>query len=192
MSLEKLREWVGRTQAMEDFAAPFPVRALTATLDESDPDPRFGDVLPPLWHWLYFLEIARQSGIGPDGHAERGEFLPNLPLPRRMWAGSKLEFRSPIKVGDRLQRHSEILSVQGKSGSTGQLVFVTVRHTHRGAQGGEVYALAGAFAVRAVVAMLALPAMARAKGGHGFCFVFHGVRSAVLRVAPTVLFCCLF
>ena len=40
MSLEKLREWVGRTQAVEDFAAPFPVRALIATFDEKDPDPR--------------------------------------------------------------------------------------------------------------------------------------------------------
>src|SRR5271156_1587016 len=67
MSLEKLREWVGRTQVVEDFAAPFPVRALTATFDEKDADPRNGDALPPLWHWLYFLDAAPQSKIGPDG-----------------------------------------------------------------------------------------------------------------------------
>ena len=92
MSLEKLRDWVGRTQAVEDFAAPFPVRALIATFDEQDPDPRIGDPLPPLWHWLYFLEAAPQSKIGPDGHAERGDFLPPVPLPRRMWAGSRFAF----------------------------------------------------------------------------------------------------
>ena len=37
MSLESMRQWVGRTKAAEDFAAPFPVRALTATFDEQDP-----------------------------------------------------------------------------------------------------------------------------------------------------------
>ena len=81
MSFDRLREWVGKTQTMEDFAAPFPVRALAATFDEADSDPRMGDVLPPLWHWLYFLDTAPQSRIGPDGHAERGDFLPPVPLP---------------------------------------------------------------------------------------------------------------
>ena len=56
MSLESMRQWVGRTKAVEDFAAPFPVRALIATFDEQDPDPKPGDPLPPLWHWFYFLD----------------------------------------------------------------------------------------------------------------------------------------
>src|SRR6185437_16332104 len=82
MALEKLRDWVGKTQSAEDLIAPWPVRALIATFDESDPLPRNGDPLPPLWHWLFFLEAAPQSRIGPDGHAERGDFLPPVPLPR--------------------------------------------------------------------------------------------------------------
>ena len=136
MSLEKLREWVGRTQTMDDFAAPFPVRALTATLDEKDPDPRFGDALPPLWHWLYFLETAPASKIGPDGHAERGDFLPPVPLPRRMWAGSRFSFDgAPLKVGQEIRRVSRIKSVEPKSGSTGSMVFVTVEHTVSGPDG---------------------------------------------------------
>ena len=136
MSLEKLREWVGRTQAMEDFAAPFPVRALTATLDEKDPDPRRGDVLPPLWHWLYFLDTAPQSKIGPDGHAERGDFLPPVPLPRRMWAGSRFVFDGqPLRVGQDIKRVSRIKSVEPKTGSTGSMVFVTVEHTVSGPDG---------------------------------------------------------
>ncbi len=136
MSLEKLKEWVGRTQAMEDFAAPFPVRALTASLDEKDPDPRRGDPLPPLWHWLYFLETAPASRIGPDGHAERGDFLPPVPLPRRMWAGSRFEFDgAPLKVGQDIRRVSRIKSVEPKTGSTGDMVFVTVEHTVSGPDG---------------------------------------------------------
>ncbi|MCA0305083.1 MAG: MaoC family dehydratase N-terminal domain-containing protein [Proteobacteria bacterium] len=136
MSLEKLREWVGRTQVMEDFAAPFPVRALAATLDEPDPEPRRGDVVPPLWHWLYFLETAPQSKIGPDGHAERGDFLPPVPLPRRMWAGSRFAFDgAPLRVGQDIRRVSRIKSVEPKTGSTGSMVFVTVEHTVSGPDG---------------------------------------------------------
>jgi 3-methylfumaryl-CoA hydratase len=136
MSLEKLKDWIGKTQSMDDLAAPFPVRALSATFDEKDPDPQNGDALPPLWHWLYFLEIAPQSKIGPDGHAERGDFLPPVPLPRRMWAGSRFSFDGePIRVGETIQRLSEIKSVEPKSGSTGSMVFVTVQHTISGPRG---------------------------------------------------------
>ena len=143
MSLEKLREWVGRTQAVEDFAAPFPVRALTATFDEKDPDPQNGDPLPPLWDWLYFLDTAPQSKIGPDGHAESrgsdprfGDFLPPVPLPRRMWAGSRFAFDGePLRVGEAIRRASKIKSVEPKSGSTGSMVFVTVEHTVSGTRG---------------------------------------------------------
>jgi 3-methylfumaryl-CoA hydratase len=136
MSLDDLRAWVGKTQTTEDLAAPFPVRAMSATLDESDPASRIGDPLPPLWHWLYFLDTPRQSTIGPDGHPERGDFLPPVPLPRRMWAGSRFSFDGPpLQVGDTIVRKSEIKAVEPKSGSTGAMVFVTVRHTISGKRG---------------------------------------------------------
>ena len=112
------------------------MRALTATFDEKDPDPQNGDPLPPLWHWLYFLDTAPQSKIGPDGHAERGDFLPPVPLPRRMWAGSRFAFDGePLRVGETIRRASRIKSVEPKSGSTGSMVFVTVEHTVSGARG---------------------------------------------------------
>ncbi|MFI5000447.1 MAG: MaoC family dehydratase N-terminal domain-containing protein [Reyranellales bacterium] len=136
MSLEKLRAWVGKTQTVEDLVAPWPVRALTATFDEKDPDPKNGDPLPPLWHWLYFLDAAPQSKIGSDGHAERGDFLPPVPLPRRMWAGSRFTFDGPpVRIGETIKRKSEIKAVEPKSGSTGAMVFVTVRHTVSGPSG---------------------------------------------------------
>lgn len=136
MSLEKLRDWVGKTQTAEDTITAWPVRALTATFDETDPAPREGDPLPPLWHWLFFLDAVPQSRIGPDGHAERGDFLPPVPLPRRMWAGSRFTFDgTPLSIGDRATRRSEIKSIEPKTGSTGSMVFVTVRHAISGARG---------------------------------------------------------
>jgi 3-methylfumaryl-CoA hydratase len=88
-------------------------------------------LLPPLWHWLYFLPLHRQSEIGADGHAKRGGFLPPVPLPRRMWAGSQFEFRAPLRVGDRAERRSTIADVTVKEGRSGKLVFVKVRHEIR-------------------------------------------------------------
>ena len=103
-----------------------PLAALAATLDRDEP--RAGAEVPPLWHWLYFTPRPRQSEIGPDGHARRGGFLPPVPLPRRMWAGGRLEFLRPLHVGDPIQRESRIIKVDAKSGRSGELVFVTVRH----------------------------------------------------------------
>ena len=96
-----LAEWIGRNETISDTVTAAPVAALAATLDRPAADVRPGTALPPLWHWLYFLPRHRQSEIGADGHARRGGFLPLVPLPRRMWAGGRFEFRSPIRVGDR-------------------------------------------------------------------------------------------
>jgi len=123
-----LAAWVGRTETVHDTATATPYGALSATLDRPAERPAEGTSLPPLWHWLYFLPLYRQSDVGPDGHAKRGGFMPPVPLPRRMWAGSQFEFRSPLRVGDRLTRHSTLADVSEKSGRTGRLVFVKVRH----------------------------------------------------------------
>ena len=128
MDLEGLKAWVGRRTSAEDIAALPPVAALAATLDRTDPPPKAGDRLPPLWHWLYFLEAKAASELGPDGHPRRGGFLPPVPLPRRMWAGSRLSFLRPIPLGEPIRRDSEILKVEAKEGRSGPLVFVTVRH----------------------------------------------------------------
>jgi 3-methylfumaryl-CoA hydratase len=136
MPLDNMRDWIGRSQTVEDLVAPWPARALGATLDEKDPAPKNGDPLPPLWHWLYFHDAALQSQLGPDGHAERGDFLPAIPLPRRMWAGSRFTFSGPpLHIGDTAIRTSAIKSIEPKTGSTGSMVFVTVQHTLSGAKG---------------------------------------------------------
>ena len=128
---EDLRAWIGRSEMVYDTINPTPVLALTATLDHPAHPAPAGTLLPPLWHWLYFLPMHRQSEIGADGHAKRGGFLPPVPLPRRMWAGSQFEFRSPIRIGDEVARTSTIDDVTTKEGRTGKLVFVKVRHEIR-------------------------------------------------------------
>jgi 3-methylfumaryl-CoA hydratase len=127
--LEKLRDWVGKTETRTDTIAAWPVAALSATLDRNDAAPQNGDELPPGWHWLYFLDAKPASELGPDGHPKRGGFLPPVPLPRRMWAGGRIEFIQPLRIGSAIRRDSEIISVEPKHGRSGSLVFVTVRHT---------------------------------------------------------------
>jgi 3-methylfumaryl-CoA hydratase len=127
LDIERLQDWVGRGEVRQDQIAVAPALAMAATLD-IDWHPKPGDALPPLWHWLYFLDFAPQSELGPDGHAKRGGFLPPVELPRRMWAGGRLEFHHPLHVGESIARASRIASVQFKQGRTGPLVFVVVHH----------------------------------------------------------------
>ncbi len=134
-TLAHLQTWQGQSEVLDDLITPAPVRALSATLDRDDPLPQAGTELPPLWHWLFFLPHHRQSDIGPDGHAKRGGFLPPVPLPRRMWAGGRLHWHAPLHVGDVVKRVSTIESVTHKSGRSGDLLFVLVKHEVHNAQG---------------------------------------------------------
>jgi 3-methylfumaryl-CoA hydratase len=128
MQLDQYRDWIGRTDERRDVVSAAPLVSLSALLDREDPPPREGDTAPPLAHWLYFLPNYRQSEAGPDGHAQKGSFIPPAPLPRRMWAGSRLEFLRPLRVGSKVTRVSRIADVAPKEGRSGPLLFVTVRH----------------------------------------------------------------
>ena len=124
----KISDWIGRTESRADVITAWPIAALNATLDYEAAEPAPGDAVPPGWHWLYFLEAKRAGELGHDGHPRRGGFLPPVALPRRMWAGGRIEFRQPLRIGDRVRRDSTLLSVEHKQGRSGDLVFVTVRH----------------------------------------------------------------
>jgi 3-methylfumaryl-CoA hydratase len=129
LDLAHLRTWIGKTISHQDTVSAAPIAALAATLDRREPFPNTGDPIPHSGHWLYFLEMAPMSDLTPDGHLKRGGFLPPVPLPRRMWAGGHIEFLQPIRVGDQVTRQSEVVALDAKSGSSGHLVFVKVRHT---------------------------------------------------------------
>lgn len=135
LDVDHLRSWIGKQETLHDQVSRFPVAALSATLDRDDPAPTAGDPLPPLWHWLYFLPTARQSLLGPDGHPQRGGFLPPVPLPRRMWAGGRFTFHQPLKVDDVITRVSTVQDVTVKHGRNGTLCFVLVRHHVSGGDG---------------------------------------------------------
>jgi len=130
-----LADWIGKTETRSDTVTAGPVAALSATLDREDPEPQPGDPLPSLWHWLFFLDRHRASDLGPDGHARRGGLLPPVPLPRRMWAGSRFEFHHPLRVGDQMTRETRVVDIKEKQGRSGLLVFVVVRHELSNAEG---------------------------------------------------------
>jgi 3-methylfumaryl-CoA hydratase len=125
---DQLRGWIGRSETRHDVVTAAPLAMLSATLDRDDAPPAAGSPVPPLWHWLYFTPLARQSEIGPDGHPRRGGFLPPVDLPRRMWAGGRLAFHDTLRAGDEAARVSRIAAVDVKHGRSGTLVFVTVHH----------------------------------------------------------------
>ena len=127
IDIEALRHWKGRSEQRHARLDLAPAQSLTATLDR-DEVLQEGDALPPVWHWLYFLPAAPQSQLGADGHPLKGGFLPPVPLPRRMWAGGRLQFLAPLCLGERASKVSEVLDVTHKQGRSGDLVFVTVQH----------------------------------------------------------------
>jgi 3-methylfumaryl-CoA hydratase len=116
-----------RSETATDCVASAHAAGLSATLDYPQA-PRDGDPLPPLWHWIFFRPLAAQSLIAEDGHPKKGDFLPDLGLPRRMWAGGRLRFISPVIIGKTISRASRILDITEKQGRSGKLGFVTVEH----------------------------------------------------------------
>jgi 3-methylfumaryl-CoA hydratase len=131
----RLREWIGKKETATDRLDADRARALEAALDRTGPALRSGDYLPPLRHWLYFWTIVPRSGLGRDGHPALGGFLPPVGTARRMWAGSRVRFPGRLRLGEEVERTSTILDVVVKSGRSGRLVFVTVRHEITGARG---------------------------------------------------------
>jgi 3-methylfumaryl-CoA hydratase len=125
--IDHLRNWVGRERSVEDPLGVFPARALCAALDH-DVLPEAGDPLPPSWHWLYFLETPRSSTTGIDGHPLKGDFLPPIALPRRMWASGSVRIAQPLRLGRPATRRSIIRSIEHKAGSSGELVLVLLEH----------------------------------------------------------------
>jgi 3-methylfumaryl-CoA hydratase len=121
-------DWIGRSETVLDTISAVPARALAATLDHEPADLGEGTALPLPWHWLYGLPLVQQSALGPDGHPKRGGFLPPVPQPQRMWAGSRITVHRPLRIGEAVRRTSTIDAIKVRDGRSGRLVFVTVHH----------------------------------------------------------------
>ncbi|MFD2181909.1 FAS1-like dehydratase domain-containing protein [Rhodoplanes azumiensis] len=125
---DTLQGWVGRQEVAEDEAAAVLVQRVAALLDRDPAAFRTGAAVPEGWHVAFFTPLAAQSQLGPDGHPKRGDFLPPVALPRRMFAGRRLRFLSPIRIGAVLRRTSTIAAITPKRGRSGEMVFVRLEH----------------------------------------------------------------
>ncbi|MFE5021968.1 MaoC family dehydratase N-terminal domain-containing protein [Streptomyces sp. NPDC056656] len=123
-----LDAWSPAPVSLDDPVAAAPVAALSQVLDQEATVAGEGEPLPPLWHWLHFLEWPAQRELGADGHPAHGRFLPPLPDRRRMFAGGRAEFAAPLRVGVPARRTSSLAKVEIKRGRTGEMAFVTIRH----------------------------------------------------------------
>jgi 3-methylfumaryl-CoA hydratase len=132
--IEVLRRWIGRSETASELITERPARLLAATLDRPEM-PKCGDPLPPAWHWLYFLPQTPTRDLGGDGMPPRGGFMPPVTLPRRMWAGSRIEMHDQIRLGDQVRQKTTIADVTHKSGGSGALVFVRVTTELHGERG---------------------------------------------------------
>ena len=135
VDLAGLKKWLGEKETAIDYVTVPGVDRLAALLDRDDPFPKIGDPLPIGWHAILFPRVVRQSQIGPDGHPQRGDFLPPIPLPRRMFAGKIVTFPGQLYVGDEVRRESVIHNIELKEGRTGQMIFLTVKTDISGPKG---------------------------------------------------------
>ena len=121
--------WIGRSITVDDEVTLPAVRRMAAMLDLDPMAFDHGTVIPPHWYSMFFTPNARRSQIGHDGHPRKGDFLPPIPLPRRMFVGRSVTFPGDLRVGDRATKRSEIAGITQKQGRSGTLVFLKVRHT---------------------------------------------------------------
>ena len=88
-----------------------------------------GAALPPFFHQLYFWSPQSPERLGRDGHPLVGQgLIPDMGLPRRMWAGGRLQFHTPLIAGVPAERRSMCETATPKTGRSGPLAFVTLRH----------------------------------------------------------------
>jgi 3-methylfumaryl-CoA hydratase len=127
--------WIGKQSSTEALVTAYQADALTATLDRDDPLYKKGDAIPPGWHLFYIREVVKLRDTALDGHPKRGDFLPPIDLPRRMWAGTQATYHKPIHVGETIRNVTTIEAVTPKVGKTGNLVFLKLKHEISGDDG---------------------------------------------------------
>jgi hydroxyacyl-ACP dehydratase HTD2-like protein with hotdog domain len=127
-----LTGWAPEPAETTETVTAGPAVALAGLLDTEPPVTGPGHELPPLWHGLYFLDRPAQAELGPDGHPAQGRFMPPIPGRRRLYAGGRVSYLSPIRCGELITRRSELDGWRVRHGRSGEMLFVTVRHTfHR-------------------------------------------------------------
>src|SRR5688572_4577491 len=135
VNIDELKKYIGRKQMTTDVVTAAPASLLRLTLARADPELRPGDTLPPGWHILYFLPRLRPDELRADGTPAAAGVVPDMPLPRRMFAGETFRFHRPLRIGDSVRRETELTDISLKTGGTGTLVFTTVLSRYFGPEG---------------------------------------------------------
>ena len=121
--------WIGREQVGRDRLTSQHAFQWCSTFDLEWPGDK---IMPQGIHFALCTPQTRTDCLGEDGHPARDNspdsFLPPFPMPRRMWASSKMQFLAPIAIGAVIDRTSRVASVSEKSGGSGRLAFVDVEH----------------------------------------------------------------
>lgn len=130
-----LGQWLGREQQATDEVSRQAAQRVAALLDWPARAWRRADPLPRCWYAALFAPVEPQARLGPDGHPRKGDFLPPVPLPRRLLAGRRVLFHEPLRIGDEVKRISRITGIEFKQGRSGEMCFVTVRHEIAGPRG---------------------------------------------------------
>ncbi|GAA4553564.1 FAS1-like dehydratase domain-containing protein [Pseudonocardia xishanensis] len=123
---DHVQGWEPTPVELTETLAAAPSTAFAGVLDQPPPGPE----LPPLWTGFHFLELPATAELGEDGHPREGHFLPPIPHRRRMFAGGRLTVREPLRIGDTVTRRSALTSIVPKSGRSGDMLFVTLRHEY--------------------------------------------------------------
>jgi len=129
MTTHEYTDWHGRSETVHDELARTQTLAAAATFSDAGFSHARPEVIPALWHWFYFLPLAAQDHLSPDGHPERGGFLPPVPLPRRMFAGARTVFHAPLRLNTPALRVGVIRDITMKEGKSGRLAFVTTGYS---------------------------------------------------------------
>lgn len=116
---------------MTELLVPGPAIGLAALLDLPTQNIRAGWALPPLWHWVYFLERPLQSELGSEGHTRNGIPKPPREGLRRMYAGGRVQTHHPLILGEGADDTAEIVGSRERTGRSGWMTIVTVRRTIR-------------------------------------------------------------
>lgn len=121
--------WIGREARAKDRLDHGLAARWLATFDLPRPHPA---IMPQGIHFALCTPEAPTATLGEDGHPARDDspdsFLPPFPMPRRMWASSKIAFHAPIAIGAAIERVSRVASISLKEGGSGRLAFIDVEH----------------------------------------------------------------
>lgn len=138
-AMPELEKWIGRKRVVEDEIGLTSVQRVAATMDVDPASFKNGDPIPRQWFNMFFPDICAQSELGPDGHPNKGVFLPPIPLPRRMGAGRRVQIMGNLVVGQPATKTAEVAAILPKSGRSGNICVLTMRLTFE--TGGKVIAV---------------------------------------------------